>query len=84
MEKKRSNIFIQNSKRIIFDFEARPEDIALCNLRYNALINCIKAKEGFKADKEYRVEEKDGKVKIVLIDQNIGRKKYSSKYIGDM
>ncbi len=66
------------------DLKDTPEDNELYNARYFALLDCIKAKEAFHADVEYRVEVKDGKAKIIIIDQNIGRKKYSSKYTGGM
>lgn len=66
------------------DLPKNDEGTAIYNARYFALLDCIRAKEAFHADVEYRVEVKDGKAKIIIIDQNIGRKKYSSKYTGGM
>ena len=60
------------------------EDDEIYNARLFALINCIKAKEGFANGVEYKVEEKDGVGSIIIIDQNLGRKKYSNKYKGGM
>ena len=71
-------------KEIGADLGKSLDDIALFNARYYALINCIKAKEGFIADVDYRVDVEGQKAKVVLIDQNIGRKKYSSKYTDGM
>ena len=66
------------------DLSDSEEDIELYNLRHAALLDCIKAKEAFHADVDYRVDVNNGVGKIILIDQNIGRKKYSSKYVGGM
>ena len=72
------------AKEIGADLGDSIEDTELYNARYFALLDCIKAKESFHSDVEYRVEVNDGKAKIVIIDQNIGRKKHSSKYVGGM
>ena len=66
------------------DLTDSPQDSDLYNARYFALLDCIRAKEAFHSDVEYRVEVTDNVGKIIIIDQNIGRKKYSSKYTGGM
>ena len=54
---------------------------------YFALMNAIRARHAFIKDREYKVqreynsETKDSDYKIVLIDQNTGRKKLSNRYI---
>ncbi len=71
-------------KEIGLDLSDDVKGNMIYNARYFALIDCIKAKEAFKSDVEYRVDVSDGKGKVVLIDANLGRKKYSSKYVGGM
>ena len=54
---------------------------------YFALMNCIRARHAFIKDREYKVQReynsdtKDYDYKIVLVDQNTGRKKLSNRYI---
>ena len=56
------------------------------NAAYFALLNCISAKHAFIKDREYNItkeyndETKQYEYKVVLIDQNTGRKKLSNRY----
>ena len=74
------------SQTIIDEISKVSLDEEDCNLRVIALQNCIKARHAFLVDREYKVQvDKDGKTaQIILIDQNVGRKKYSSKYVDGM
>ena len=85
-------VFIKNTKEVIISDEniidqiGRGVDEDTFNLRYVALHDCIKAKEGFTNGVEYNVDihPKSHLAEVVLIDQNIGRKKYQNKYTNGM
>ena len=54
--------------------------------RYFALLNCISARHAFLNGREYLVEynQENDTAKVVLVDENTGRKKTSSKYRNGM
>ena len=70
------------SDRILDEISNSTEDDALYGLRYAAFLDCIKVKEGFSNGVDYKVDydKENGTAEVVLIDQNIGRKRYSNKY----
>ena len=57
------------------------------NDAYFALLNCISARHSFiknreyNVQKEYDIDTKEYNYKVVLIDQNTGRKKLSNRYV---
>ena len=57
------------------------------NEAYFALLNAIRARHGFIRDREYNVsreydpDKKEFNYKVVIIDQNTGRKKLSNRYV---
>ena len=71
--------------------EARLSELFTTDEEYNeayfALLNCIRARHAFIKDREYNVQReynldtRDYEYKVVLIDQNTGRKKLSNRYI---
>ena len=54
------------------------------NLRYMALLDCIRARHSFLKNEQYEVKVDGDKADIILTDQNTGRRKYSNKYIDGM
>lgn len=83
-DKKEIILSTRIEKEIGADLGDTLEDKKLYNARYAALLDCIKAKHDFKSGVQYKIEQNGDKAKVVLIDQNIGRTKYSSKYTGGM
>ena len=67
------------SERVLDDMSyGVSEDIF--KIRYLALQDCIKAIHTYSRGKTYELIGKDGKFKVVLVDQNTGRLKHDSKY----
>ena len=73
------------ANEIAYDIPNNKYKEEVYNMRYAALIDCIRAKHSFIKNEQYEVRYLgDNEADVLLTDQNTGRRKYSNKYIDGM